>query len=277
MTVQTIIERIKLQINDPANFTWSPSMLTSLVNEGYREFIMNSHCLRKHDRIDLAVNTKTFSMPSDVLMIYRAEFDGIEIPIFTTPSADSQLPSGWRNLTGLDVMAIVADHEGYGTIRIYPTLEADADLGTGLIQGSDGVHVYRCIQDHTSAAASRPTSGADYAEYWEVTTGDIGDGSAWADITDYTIYKGLDVDYAYMPTADLTTTDTPVIPARYHPALIEYGLALAQQQEKQSARDFGSSSMHWQNFNRYWKQARRDSQRGFIFNRRPMVHRNSII
>ena len=57
---------------------------------------------------------------------------------------------------------------------------------TGVITGSDA-NTYLAKNDHTSAAATYPTTGADYANDWEATT-QLTTGGAWVTATAY--YSG---------------------------------------------------------------------------------------
>ena len=57
---------------------------------------------------------------------------------------------------------------------------------TGAVTGSDA-SVYLCTNDHESASATYPTTGASYANDWVVTT-QISTGGAWVTATNY--YSG---------------------------------------------------------------------------------------
>jgi len=50
------------------------------------------------------------------------------------------------------------------------------------VLGTDGNN-YKCIRNHTSAAANKPITGADYTTYWKP---EGSSGGAWADSTAYT-------------------------------------------------------------------------------------------
>lgn len=94
------------------------------------------------------------------------------------------------------------------------------DYTTSVRTGSDSA-AWLCIKDHTSASASYPVTGADYATYWASTAETT--GGAWATATAYysgiirftKVYRLQDFDAA---------TDNPDFPVRWYKALI-LGLA----------------------------------------------------
>lgn len=75
-----------------------------------------------------------------------------------------------------------------------------------VVKGSDS-NYYRCIVDHTSAAATKPTTGGDYATRWTAITTHTGDD--WVTDTNYFVQKLYIVGNKW-PTAfagDSSTSD----------------------------------------------------------------------
>ena len=56
------------------------------------------------------------------------------------------------------------------------------ETGASVVLGSDG-NDYKCTAAHTAAAANKPITGADYADYWSVLT--TATGTAWASASSY--------------------------------------------------------------------------------------------
>lgn len=68
------------------------------------------------------------------------------------------------------------------TMYLYPVY----DHTTGVVTGSSA-DTHLCTNDHTSASATEPVTGADYADYWETTT-QLSTGGGW--VTDTAYYSG---------------------------------------------------------------------------------------
>jgi hypothetical protein len=99
-------------------------------------------------------------------------------------------------------------------LYLYPVPENTTSVRTG----SDS-NTYVCLNDHTSAAATYPITGASYTSYWEATSL-LTTGGAWVTGTDYysdhirytKTYRLQDFD---------ASTDNPDAPTRWYQALID--------------------------------------------------------
>jgi len=198
MTYDDVLNRVRRRVRDFKHFTWAEDEVRDYINDGYREFAMLTHCLKKHGQIIISTDTSLYDVPSDNLMIYRAEWDGKVCPIRTTEEMD-KIYGGhdWRNTEGENIMYVIQDGEGYPQIRIYPIITDSDDIGH-LVTGTDG-NTYRCIVDHTADSDNKPITGSDYADYWEAYTGS-GTADTWVSGTEYYKYLELELDYVYVPT-----------------------------------------------------------------------------
>ena len=84
-----------------------------------------------------------------------------------------------------------------------------------IVVGTDG-NDYECIKAHTSAAANKPITGANYLDYWKAT-GDTGDGVAWVTATAYVCIAEnslaaeiIGIDRAFYRSSEYV--DTPLRP-----------------------------------------------------------------
>lgn len=75
-----------------------------------------------------------------------------------------------------------------------------------IVVGTDG-KTYRCILAHTSAAADKPITGANYATYWTVAGGVA--GSAWAAGTAYAVTCQIMSAIEEVQGMDLVDIDVP--------------------------------------------------------------------
>jgi hypothetical protein len=93
---------------------------------------------------------------------------------------------------------------------------------TGVVTGSDA-NTYLCTNDHTSAAATEPTTGTDYADDWEATT-TLTTGGAWVTATAY--YSGhIRLTKTFRLQDMDASTHNPDFHARAYAALLWGGCA----------------------------------------------------
>lgn len=280
MTLAEMSAKVKLQLRDISGAQWSPTEVIDAINDGYREFAEMTKCLVKHAEIKISNNTRTFSVPTDCILIDRFEWDGKALPIISTPVMDANYGTNWRNAVGSSIKAIVKDSEGFDSLRIYPYLDDD-DTGhintDNYVEGTNA-SIYRCIKDHTSAAATRPITGADYLDYWEVTTVST-TASAWVTGTDYELYLPLKIDYTYLPT-DLALTggaDEPDMPAQYHMALVNYAKYILLELNVKSDQNIALSNRFYDNFIMYVKRAKHNKIKGYASQRSQRVISRSFV
>lgn len=115
-----------------------------------------------------------------------------------------------------DPISIYPDYQlTYPTIYVWPV----PAYSTSVIVGTDANN-YLCIKNHTSAAANKPITGADYATYWQQVTVT---GATWATATAY--YSDVIRYSKVLRLQDFdSASDNPDFPVRWTQALI-WGLA----------------------------------------------------
>jgi hypothetical protein len=260
MTFTQLIARVTNTIADWTNRKEGEDNIKAYINEGYAEFANLTRCLVKHGNITITADTKTYSVPSDCISITRFSWDGRSLPVYSTYEMDSNLGEGWKDTGGTTIMNIVQDHEGYGTIRIYPYIDDADDIG-GLVLGSNS-STYKCIVDHTSSSSTYPITGASYSTYWSATATD-GTGDTWVTATNYTKYLNLELDYAYLPTSLSSGSDEPLIQSYYHPALADYAIAMFYNLERGVDREPAMGDRYYNRFLYYVNKCKIETERGF--------------
>ena len=120
MSLDDYYTEIKRRTRDWGELNWDETMMKSYINQGYLDFVYRSHCLKKNGSIALAVKTSTFSLPTDVITVYRYEFNQSAIPVYTEDYLDDTLGVSWRNNEGDDVQCVLQSLTGYNVVRIYP-------------------------------------------------------------------------------------------------------------------------------------------------------------
>jgi len=120
MTLSEYITRIKRTNADWQNLMWDEDTIKDMINEGYLDFVRRTHCLRKNSSIAITPETYTLSLPSDIIKVYRYEFNGQVIPARTDDWMDNFIGPQWRELEGDSIRYVVHQLTAYNTIRIYP-------------------------------------------------------------------------------------------------------------------------------------------------------------
>ncbi len=247
MTLAQLLTRVNHIGRDYTGRIWDPTAVKSYINQGYNEFVRETHCLRTNDKITITPNIDIYSLPSDVLQLYRIEWNKRIVKATTEWQMDNIFGAGWRVSTGTNIRYVMQDNQGEGTIRIYPRLSSSDNIGTLVeVIGTDS-NDYFCHENHTSTDDDKPITGVNYPLYW-TATGGTGDGSVWASGTAYTEYFYLYVDYAYVPTDLSADGDEPDLLARDHHALAEYAIYMMQSQEVQSKKKPITARSHLNSF-----------------------------
>jgi hypothetical protein len=323
VTYLQLRNRVERTLGDYKNLDYTPTIIGDYINDGYIEFANLTHSLVKHYGLVASLNTSLYTLPDDLITIKRAEWNGINIPIYTSAKMDATYGADWRATDGETILTVIQDSEGYGTLRIYPYLD-DQDYIGNTVAGTDS-KVYYCSANHTSASATKPTTGINYASYWTVLTSawvtateyDCGDwvlgetdskayqciknhksssddtpitgtsyatywanrvtAGTWATATEYYEWLRLNLDYSYIPRELSADGDEPAIPSKYHMALAEYAMAQCQEEEQGFKKDIRSTSFHYNKFMRYVHMCRRETYRGFINNKQPMIRSRNFI
>lgn len=256
MTLGQLIARTRDIGRDYGGIQWTSTAITSYINQGYQEFVRETHCLRTNDKITITPNIDIYSLPSDVLQLYRIEWNKRIVKAITEWQMDRTFGAGWRVSTGTNIQYVMQDNQGEGTIRIYPRLNNSENIGTLVeVVGTDG-NDYFCHETHTSTDDDKPITGVNYPLYW-TATGGTGAGAVWASGTAYTEYFYLYVDYAYVPTDLSADSDTPNLLSRDHHALSEYAMYMMQSQETGSGKKPITAQHHLNSFYRTLGQAKR--------------------
>ncbi len=137
-TVANYYTRIERKIHDYQDIEVTNPQKLALLNEGYSNFIMQTHCTRKRGRVAILEKVATYTLPTDTIQILRAEYnDGNEIKVRQTDFMDEYKGYDWRREDCDDghVSYLIQDNEVYTDFRIYPiqktfgfTISTDDDL-----------------------------------------------------------------------------------------------------------------------------------------------------
>ncbi len=165
----------------------------------------------------LTADTLSYSLDASILEM--------RTPIFRRDDQDSDLGP----ITRSEYLSIPSKKDSGDPISLYVDYQLEnptvycwpvPNNTTSLVVGTDALY-YLCIKDHTSAAASCPITGADYATYWQAvstatTTVWVTATAYYSDVVRYTkVLRLQDFDAA---------ANNPDFPVRWMQALI-YGLA----------------------------------------------------
>jgi hypothetical protein len=172
---------------------------------------------QSEDFLCLTADTLSYSLASTVLeannfMFRRDDNDSPLGPL--TREEYLALPS--KKDSGDPISTYVDYQLANPTLYVWPVPENT----TSMVVGTDTLY-YLCIKSHTSAAASCPITGADYATYWQAVS--TSTANAWVTATAY--YSDVLRYNKVLRLQDFdAAADNPDFPVRWMQALI-YGLA----------------------------------------------------
>lgn len=136
MTLEEYRLRIRRHVRDFGELQWTDPMIDEVLNDGYRNFVERTHCLRKQDTIKLATETDTFSLPTDCIRVYRIEHNKRPVEILSDDVMDATYGIDWREFQGNAVTVVTMQMTGPGTLRIFPIFR-DFD---GVVYDIDEIH-----------------------------------------------------------------------------------------------------------------------------------------
>ena len=188
------------------------AMVSAWQNDGVRLWTMADEIM------PLTADTASYALGSTILEMRN--------PIFRRDDSDDELSPLTREeyyaipdkKSSGDPINIYVDYQlANPTAYVWPVPENT----TSMVVGTDALY-YLCIKDHTSAAADRPITGANYATYWQAVS--TSTSTVWAASTAY--YSDVVRYSKVLRLQDFDiAADNPDFPVRWMQALI-YGLAV---------------------------------------------------
>jgi hypothetical protein len=106
----------------------------------------------------------------------------------------------------IELNVMIKDWQNDGVNLFAVANETQALSASTVIIGTDG-NDYECIRNHTSAAANKPITGADYTSYWKATGG-TGAGAVWATSTAYTSLCNISLNARVIGIEEANVRDT---------------------------------------------------------------------
>lgn len=115
--------------------TWDADDIGSEINAGYQEFCRVTHILRDTATVTVTANDGLYAMPtgstiSEVLRIWRAEWDEVLLRPVNTRWMDRMYGGSWRTNTGTTLSYYLTDADDQAQIRVYPMISSADYIGT---------------------------------------------------------------------------------------------------------------------------------------------------
>ena len=155
--IEQILRLARQTLGDKEKERWSDQDLIDLLDLGHKDYAHHANLLRGVYTIPLQVGVAVYTLPDDVFMITRAEFDQCKIALtsydrmdeqgakqvindnsynsnYTKSRANSDFSSDyikfcWEETTGSEPEALVYDQGNLGEVRVYP-IPDDSSIGT---------------------------------------------------------------------------------------------------------------------------------------------------
>lgn len=123
-----IKRRLGIEADIPLNQIWTDAELNSYIQEAYLRFARESRLLFSMDTIKGLDSTATYTIPSDVVQLERALWDGNRIPPSTSRDLRKNLAT-YRSSEG-EPFTYCLDEDGPSTIRLANIPSADGSAFT---------------------------------------------------------------------------------------------------------------------------------------------------
>lgn len=166
----------------------------------------------------LTASQRNYTQDSDMLELYNLFFrrDGSDTPI-TVITQEEYTRIANKATVGIPNQAYLDYQLAAPVLYLYPVPQHT----TTIVTGTDA-NKYMCKKSHTSSNDTKPITGADYTDYWELTS--EATNAVWELSTAY--YSDRVHFRKILQLQDFDSpANNPDFPARWYKALI-YGLAI---------------------------------------------------
>lgn len=163
----------------------------------------------------LTADTLSYSLDANIIEISNVFFRHNGIDTVLTPlSREEYKALADKDLTGTPSRYYIDSQLANPVLYLWPVYQYSTKVATGT-----DANKYLCTVDHASSSDNKPITGADYTDFWELTTETA---TAWVTATDY--YSGVIRYTKLLRLQDFTVAgDNPDFPSRWLKAII-YGL-----------------------------------------------------
>ena len=160
--VQSILNKARIELGDKDERRYPTDMLISFLNDGIKDFVLGTKCLKERLFVELKDNVAVYDINDYSLFVERVEYMNVEVPTLSYRDLDG-INAEWQFERGKIVKAVTFDHQNKGAFRIYPLLEG---VNAGLTYSSDyGILVDITLDDDILGLPSLPNLESDLPKY----------------------------------------------------------------------------------------------------------------
>lgn len=122
--VQKIFKQVRRTLGDSKTpYRTSDDDLLDVLNEAILDISVKTRLFKGYADITLVAGKTVYTLPSDVIELNLAIFQGEPLPLVTTSYMENKVHLDWRTKTSESSLeALVYDKEDVGQIRLYPRL-----------------------------------------------------------------------------------------------------------------------------------------------------------
>jgi len=134
-TFAELVTSVTRKLRAHGGLTWDAQDIEAELNAGYQEFCRVTHILRDTAAIAVTANDALYALPtgstvSEVLGVWRAEWDGVLLRPVSTRWMDRRYGGSWRTDTGESLSYYLTDAEDPVQLRVYPMISSADNIGT---------------------------------------------------------------------------------------------------------------------------------------------------
>jgi hypothetical protein len=165
--IETIIRKVRSKLADKDGDRWSDQDLLDLLDQGHKDYAHHARLLRGETVLPLVIGQAVYTLPDDIFIVLRAEYNFSNLHITTYDNMDEQnrkqiltrnelnnesdytrvnsdfgldrIDLTWQSDTGQDPEAIIFDKSNMNECRIYPIPEENDDDVQYTFENESGV------------------------------------------------------------------------------------------------------------------------------------------
>lgn len=170
-TFAELVTGVTRKLRAHGGLTWDDTDVEDAINAGYQEFSRVTHILRDTATITVTANDALYALPtgsnvSEVLRIWRAEWDTVLLRPTSARWLDRVCGGSWRTNTGSTLSGYLTDAEDPAQLRVYPMISSADYIGTTVLNVD---YSYVPVKMATGGSPLIPVRFHPALEWWAIS------------------------------------------------------------------------------------------------------------
>jgi hypothetical protein len=260
MTVQTLINKIRIKVGDTQSRKWTDSHIINIINEGLEDLSKFANISTGNDTILITPYQREFTVSdTNFTNLRRARLDGRDIDILPFEKFDSTI--GWEKEVGPNLKKLIYNKDNQGTYTLYPLLD-ETSLDFEGLNTNEGILID--VPNVTSDEVYGLITGFELEDivtpenvYDEVET------ETYNPITHVSdIFASLEITYYRTPDSVTAVEDSMTVADNFSNTIMWYVSGMLLLEDSNSA-NVSKGSLYIQKYNQEKEEDGSDSSDGY--------------